>query len=399
MIDVQAMRVLIVHNFYQQAGGEDKCVEAEIAMLREFGHEVIEYYQHNNSIAAMRSIDLALRTIWNQKTYDELRHLIRAHNPGIVHFHNTFPLISPSGYYAARAEGLPTIQTLHNFRHVCPNALFFRNGRTCEDCLGSWAQLPAIVNNCYRDSRSATTVVVAMNNIHKVLGTDKRTVSAYITLTEFSRRKLIEGARIPPQKITVKPNFLHPDPGVGGGSGGYALYVGRLSPEKGLETLIATWERPGNIIPLKIVGDGPMADMVRDAAAKQPLIHWLGHLPFDRTQELIGEATFLVMPSVWYETFGRVIMEAFAKGTPVIASRLGAMAELVDDGRTGLLFDPGDSDDLAAKIDELLSNESRLGLIRAAARQEYVIRYSIESNYKALMTIYKRATQAGAIVS
>src|SRR5262245_47877410 len=218
---------------------------------------------------------LASQTIWSRPAYKEFRTLLQKHRPDVVHFHNTFPLISPAAYYAARAEGLAVVQTLHNFRVLCPNALFFRNGRVCEDCLGCAVPWPGVIHRCYRGSRAASAGVTAMLSAHRLLGTWREAVDRYIALTSFSRQKFLQGG-LPAGRVVVKPNFLDSDPGCGSGEGGYALFVGRLSAEKGVETLLQAWRVGGALPPLKIVGDGPLAAKVQAAAAGNPLIEWQG---------------------------------------------------------------------------------------------------------------------------
>ena len=384
------MKVLVAHNFYQQPGGEDQCLAAEVAMLRAHGHEVTQYCVHNDLIAAMNRLQVASRTIWSQSAFHELRRLFRTHRPQIAHFHNTLPLISPAAYYAARAENVRVVQTLHNFRLLCANALLFRNGEPCEDCLGKAIPWPGVVHKCYRGSRAASAAIATMLTMHRVPGTWRKAVDVYIALTEFSRRKLIEGG-LPAGKITVKPNFASPDPGPGAGTGGYAVFVGRLSAEKGLETLLEAWQRLGGAVPLKLVGDGPMAGLARKAAAENSTIQWLGNVPLEAVYALVGEAAFLVAPSQCYETFSRVIMEAFAKGTPVIASRLGAMAEIVEDGCTGLHFTPGDPVDLAAKVLQIVAEPLELARMRRAARQKFNQNFTADSNHESLIAIYEQA--------
>jgi glycosyltransferase involved in cell wall biosynthesis len=388
--DFCAMNIVVAHNFYKQPGGEDQCVAAEVAMLKAHGHNVIQYCRHNDSTDALGRLELASWTIWSRPTFHELRQLFRTHRPQIAHFHNTFPLISPAGYYAARAEKIRVVQTLHNFRLLCANALLFRDGEVCEDCVGKSFAWPGIVHKCYRDSFAATSAVAAMLGVHWAMGTWRSAVDVYVALTEFARHKLIQGG-LPADKVVIKPNFTHPDPGPGNGSGGYGLFVGRLSAEKGIDTLIEAWRNLSGNVPLKVVGDGPMAALVQAAAATDPALQWLGRLPSEAIYPLIGAAAFLVLPSRCYETFGRVIVEAYAKGTPVVASKLGAMAELVDDGRTGLHFKPGDPIDLAEKVRRLLANPLELTRMRRAARQEFTRNFNAEANYKALMAIYEQA--------
>jgi len=384
------MKILVAHNFYKLPGGEDQCVAAEVAMLRAHGHEVTQYCLHNECVDAMGRMRLAARTIWSRTAVRELRELFRTHRPQIAHFHNTFPLISPSAYYAARAEGVRVVQTVHNFRLLCANALLFRNGKVCEDCLGKWIPWPGIAHKCYRDNRAASTVITTMLMTHRVLGTWSKAVDMYIALTEFGRRKLVEGG-LPADKIVVKPNFAYPDPGPSTGTGGYAVFVGRLSAEKGVDTVLEAWRHLGGELPLKLLGDGPLAAAVQEAAVKDTSIQWLGNQSLEAVYKLVGEAAFLVLPSQCYENFPRVVIEAFAKGTPVIVSKLGAMAAIVDDGRTGLHFKPGDPVDLAATVRRILGESLELARMRQAARRKFEQNYTADSNHKTLMTIYEKA--------
>lgn len=388
------MIILMAHNTYQQPGGEDRVFSAEAELLTSRGDRVVHFLRDNDAIRGMGRLSMARAAIWNRDGADDFRALIRRERPDVVHFHNTFPLISPAAYHAARAEGVAVVQTLHNYRLLCPNALFFRDGRVCEDCLGRSIPWPAVVHKCYRGSRSATATVAAMLMVHRAMGTWWEAVDVYIALTEFCRRKFVEGG-LPAEKIVVKPNFIATDPGVGGGRGGYSVFVGRLASEKGLETLLKAWKALDGKVPLKVVGDGPMAAAVQGSEAKDAGVDWLGHRSAQEVYSLIGEAMFLVFPSECYETFGRVGIEAFAKGTPVIASRLGAMAELVDHGRTGLHFEPGEAGDLVSKIRRLLADPRELSQMRQAARREFERRYTAESNYRILIAIYERALGGG----
>ena len=361
------MRILVCHNFYQQPGGEDEVFAAEVALLRRFGHDVQTFEMDNDAVESMSNPALIAATVWNGRSHSAMRQAVRKLKAELVHFHNTFPLISPSAYYAARAEGAAVVQTLHNFRLLCPGANLFRDGKACEDCIGKRMPWPGVVHKCYRQSATASAAVATLITVHHAIGTWRSAVDLYLAPTEFAREKFVAGG-LPADKLMVKPNFVDPDPGVGPGDGGYAIYVARLSHEKGLETLLAAWEKLGGTVPLKIIGDGPLADLVTAAQQRTPNIEWLGRRPLAEVYAAIGRATLLVFPSRCYETFGRVAVEAYAKGTPVIASRHGAPGDIVREGATGLLFEPGNGDDLAAGVRRMLGGQAGPG--RACACSE-----------------------------
>jgi len=386
----QLVKILLVHNYYQQTGGEDLVVADEARLLESRGHEVVRYTAHNDQVSSLSKLTLAQRTIWNQKTCRELRSVIAQHRPQIVHVHNTLPLLSPSVYYAAGAERLPVVQTLHNYRLMCPAAVCFRSGHICTDCVGKPVAWPAIRHACYRGSRSASAAIAAMLSVHRLIGTWQHKMSVYIALTAWARDMFIE-AGVPPDKLVVKPNFVDPDPGAGTGSGDYAVFVGRLSPEKGIQTLLRAWRIVGPQVRLLIIGEGPLASTVAAATHDLPSVTWLGRRDPPEILSLVRDAKFLVFPSEWYETFGRVIVEAFATATPVIAAGHGAAAELVAEGVTGLHFRPGDPSDLAAKVLHLNSHPPVRVRMRAAARKEFETRYTADVNYRSLVAIYRRA--------
>jgi glycosyltransferase involved in cell wall biosynthesis len=384
------MKILLCHNYYQQSGGEDSAFAAEAGLLEGKGHEVIRFTLHNNAIDQMGRLEVARRTLWNSESYRTLREVMRRERPRVMHCTNTFPLISPAAYSAAREEGVAVVQGLHNYRLFCANSLFLRDGRVCEDCLGKTVPWPALRHSCYRESRAATAVVAALQISLRLNRKWDRSVDLYIALTEFSRNKFIEGG-IHPEQIAVKPNFVFPDPGPRPGRGGYLVFVGRLSNEKGIESLLAAWARLPRPVPLKIIGDGPMAHVVGQAVENIRGIEWLGRRSPKEVLAVIGDAEGLVVPSICYENFPRAIAEAFATGTPVIGSRMGAMAELVADGRTGVTYEPGNPDALAAAVVEFLADAPGRARMRQAARQEYEQKYTPEKNYRLLMTIYERA--------
>lgn len=384
------MKILMCHNYYQQPGGEDKSFAAEAELLESRGHEVIRYTRHNDDVEQMSKWAVARETLWSRRTYREIRGLVRKHRPQVMHCTNTFPLISPSAYYAARDEKAAVVQSLRNYRLLCPGAAFLRDGKACEDCLGKLMPWRAVAHKCYRGNRAASGVVAGMLTWHRMLGTWSRAVDMYYALTEFSRDKFIEGG-LPAEKVAVKPNFLNVQPEPGSGAGGYAVFVGRLSPEKGLSTLLDAWSQMNLALPLKIVGDGPLAEDVRRAASEDSRIEWLGFRNASQLQTIVGDARFLIVPSIWYEGFPRTILEAFALGTPVVASRLGSMAEIIDHGRTGCHFNPSDTAGLIQAVQRLHGDDRLLSDMRLAARAEFEAKYSAEENYRQLIDIYDQA--------
>lgn len=379
------LSILSAHNYYQQPGGEDQCFAYESTLLEAHGHTVARYSEHNRRIGKSR-LSVAGGTVWSMPSFRRLGALARSRPFDLAHFHNTFPLISPSGYYAVRSAGLPVVQTLHNYRLLCPGATFTREGSICEDCINRSSLLPAVVHGCYRNSRTATAAVAAMLLTHRVAGTWQRVVDAYIAVSEFGRRKFIEGG-LPPDRIFTKPSFLPFDPGVGDGRGNYALFVGRLAEEKGVRVLAQAW---GALTGMRlfVAGDGPLQGTPWPAGVTA-----LGAQTQEQVVALMRNASVLIFPSVWYECAPMVIVEALACGLPVIASDLGSIPEFVLDRRNGLLFRPGDAEDLAAKVRWAFGHPQELAAMRVAARREFEEKYTAERNYKMLMEIYERAIE------
>lgn len=390
------MRILSVHNRYLQRGGEDEVFEMDNALLRERGHEVDEYIEDNHATIGMNPIRLGIRTVWSRESYRHIRELLREKRYDCVHVHNFFPLISPAIYHAARAEGVGVVQTLHNYRVLCAAATFMRDGKPCEECLGRGVPLPALRHACYRGQRAPTFALAAMQTTHRVLGTWAKLVDRYIALTEFGRKKFIEGG-LPADRVIVRPNIVHPDPGVGMGpqNGEYAIFVGRLSPEKGIQTLLRAWSILGAEVPLKIVGDGPLAEEVQEVtAANGDGIEWLGWRTKTEVIELMKRARFLVFPSVWYEGMPLVIAEAYAIGLPVVASRLGAMSTLVSDGTTGLHFPAGNAESLAMQVRRAWSDPELLDRMGRTARNYYESNLTADQGYRRLVQIYEEARES-----
>ncbi|NWG38564.1 MAG: glycosyltransferase family 4 protein [Hydrogenophilaceae bacterium] len=380
-----ATRVLVVHNAYQHRGGEDTVVESEIALLRAHGHAVETYTRSNDEVAGLSSLALARQTLWSDRTTRELEAVLGNFRPDVIHAHNTFPLISPSLYWAAARAGVPVVQTLHNFRLMCLNALFLREGKVCEDCMG---QLPwrGVARACYRGSRPASAALAGMLALHRGLGTYRNKVARYIALNEFCRGKFIEGG-LPAERVVVKPNFVdfdavEPAPRSG------LLFVGRLSVEKGIATL-AEAMRSLPDASLRVAGEGPVAGLLDGVAG----VTRLGSQPGEAVRVEMGRAQALVVPSICYENFPRTIVEAFASGLPVVASRIGALADIVTEGKTGLLFELGNARDLADKLAWALAHPDEMAAMGRNARAQYEAEYSAEVNYRRLMTIYAEAME------
>ena len=391
-----SLKIVVVHNTYQQPGGEDVVFEQERRMLENAGHQVVPYCRSNwdvDSYHGVRLVNLAARTIWASDSRREFLQLLQQEKPDLVHVHNTFVMISPSIYSACSEARIPVVQTLHNYRLLCPTATFFRDGKVCEECLaGSLWQ--GVKHACYRDSYSASAVVALMLASHRLRDTWKREISCFIALSEFARNKFVEGG-LPGEKIFVKPNFVSPDPGARTGDGDYALFVGRLSPKKRVDTLLEAWKRLSQPIPLLILGGGPDKERLTAQASAEGLayVELKGHMPREQTLAAINQARFLIFASEWYENFPVTLVESFACSTPVICSRMGVMPEIVADGRTGVHFTPADPEDLARKVEWAWTHPKEMRAMGQEARREYEVKYTAEKNYPVLLEIYKRALQ------
>jgi glycosyltransferase involved in cell wall biosynthesis len=393
--------VLVVHNRYRQWGGEDAVFDSETELLTAHGHRVERLIVDNDAIpdhpSASGRIRLAARTVWSDRAAAAVADRARAVGASVVHIHNFVPLLSPAIHGAARSTGAAVVQTLHNYRLICPAATLFRDGAPCNDCVGRRITMPAVVHACYRDSRAQTAVITAMLAVHRARRTWERDVDAFIALTEFGRERFVEGG-LPADRIAVKPNFVADrDGGANEDSAerryaeGPFLFVGRLSPEKGVETLIAAWPHVGGGRSLRVVGDGPLADRIRSAAESVPGVTVVGPLSRDDVDREMRSAAALVFPSVWYEGMPITLIEAFAAGLPVVASRLGAMETMVQDGHTGILVAPADAGALAEAITRASADPAGLAAMGAAARNAYLETYAPDSNYARLAEIYASA--------
>ena len=377
------MKVLVVHNVYQHRGGEDSVMEAEVALLSSRGHSVELFLRHNDAVDQMSHANAAVQTFWATQTGREFEALLRSFKPDVVHVHNTFPLISPAIYWVADRLGVPVVQTLHNFRLLCPQANFLREGKICEDCLG---KLPwrGAVRGCYRDSKLQSTVLAGMVTLHRAIGTWQNKVTRYIAFNEFCRSKFIAGG-LPASRIVIKPNFVDFEAPADLARAGL-LFVGRLSTEKGVGVLAGAAALLADA-QLCIVGDGPKAAFLDGVKG----IKRLGQLSASAVKHEMNRAAAVVVPSICYETFCMVVLEAFASGSPVIASRIEVLPNLVIDGVTGLLFEPGNSQDLANKMLWAQQHPEQMADMGRNARALYEAQYTAERNYQQLMTIYQDA--------
>ncbi len=394
------MKVLVLHNRYIQRGGEDIAVESEEQLLATMGHTVLPYHRNNAEIQQFTLVQKALlpgTAVWSRKSFAEVRNLALDKQPAVAHFHNTFPLISPATYRACRSARIPVVQTLHNYRLLCAEATLFRDGKPCECCLGKRVPWPGVRYACYRGSRTATGTLAAMVASHWILGTWTETVDLYIALSDFARDKFIAGG-LPAAKIVVKPNFVHPDPGADRDISEHALFVGRLSPEKGLKTLLAAWKRLGGKIPLLVVGEGPLRRELEALARQLKLVgvRFLGQLDRQEVFAAMKRARFLVIPSESYENSPMTVVEAYACGTPTIAAGHGALKEIVSDQRTGIHFVPGNAEDLACKAEWAWTHPRQMEEIGQAGRAEFVANYTAERNYRMLIGIYNHAIESRA---
>ena len=387
---IRPMRTLVVHNSYQQPGGEDAAVSIETALLEAHGHETLRLHADNDSIqGAWRSLRTAVQCVYSVPARRAMASAISDFRPDVVHVHNFFPLLTPSIYDACRDAHVPVVQTLHNYRIVCAAGNLLRDGRVCEQCL-SRSAYGAVRHRCYRDSATATLPVAHMVETHRRRGTWHRKVDLFVALSEFAMAKFVQ-AGLPKSRIAVKPNGLAADPPWRPlhGDATSAVYAGRLSEEKGIDTLVEAWRELA--VPLRVLGSGPMAPALR--SLQNPHVSVLGHRPSNAVATELGEAMFVVMPSICYENLPLTLIESFAHARAVVASRIGSLAERVEHGRTGLLFEPGDAVGLANTVRWAADHPDEMRAMGLRAREVFEREYTPEANYRRLMAIYELATE------
>lgn len=395
--------VLIVHNYYQISGGEDTVVANEKKLLEKHGHKVILYCRNNSELMQMsklRKLVLPFTTIFNPRTYKEVKELIRTEHIEIVHVHNTLNLVSPAVYYAALKCKIPIVQTIHNFRLLCPGATFYRDGHICEDCMKLGLK-SAIIHKCYRNSLLQTLICSISMKIHRILGVYGRIY--YICLTEFNKKKLVELEQIKKEKVFVKPNFTFSDfsekSKIFNSRNNYYVYAGRLDKLKGIDILFETWKiletQMGDDTPVLVVcGGGPLEDWCRQFVLQNNLkkIHLYGFVENSKIKEIISKAMAVILPSRWYEGFPMTIVEAYSVGTPVICTNLGNPASLIKEGITGFKVNDGDAMDIVNCIQNSLAAKVDNQIVY----NEYMQNYAENVNYRTLMNIYHTIEKGGS---
>ncbi|MCR4309324.1 MAG: glycosyltransferase family 4 protein [Deltaproteobacteria bacterium] len=392
------MKILLAHNYYGSTApsGENQVFEIERDLLRQRGHKVLEYVRHSDEIRSkgfFGEVKGALSTPWNPWAARALQRVVYGFQPDVVHVHNTFPLLSPAIFHAIGTR-VPMVLTLHNYRLFCPAAIPIRAGRVCTECLDTQSVWPAVRYGCYRNSRLSTLPLAFSVALHRNLGTWTRHVDAFIALTKFQRKTMVE-AGLPAERVHVKPNFI---PGnfnqtPGKDRGKYAVFVGRLSLEKGVRTLLSAW-RSVHGLPLRILGDGPFRGELEAQVRAQGInAEFLGGVHRDEVLSVVSGACLQIVPSECYEGFPMVILEAYACGTPVVASRIGSLAEIVLDGETGLHFEAGDPVGLAQRVNHLVERPELARRMGMKAREIFLEKYTAEKNLEMLMGIYSRARE------
>jgi glycosyltransferase involved in cell wall biosynthesis len=385
------MRVAMLHNRYRsgQPSGENNVVDQTADFLRRSGHVVELYAQNSDDIAQLNRKDRALlpfRSVWSFGSERDLTFRLQNSRPDIVHVHNTFPLFSPSVLRAAHRQDLPIVATLHNFRLMCANGVLQRDGGPCESCVG---RIPwrGVVHGCYRDSKVQSLPLAAGITVHNALRTWQRYVTTLVAPSEFVRARYV-AAGFDADRIVVKPHAVQHSGPVRLGAGEAVVFLGRLTEEKGFADLLRAWD--SSLGELVVVGDGPLRAEADARAQRDPSVRVLGELPWSDCMDVLRSARLVVVPARSYETFGLVVIEAFAHGVPVVASRIGALAELVDDGETGALAAPGDPDDLRKALG-LLTDPATSIAFGERARQVYLDRFTPERDLAATERIYSDA--------
>lgn len=388
----EKLRVLMVHNFYQIGGGEHTVFANEVELLRKNGHTVVEYTRSNDELKSskLKTLLTPLSTLWSLKTHREVKRIIKEEKIDVVHCHNTFPLISPSVYYAARSRRVPVFQTVHNFRFLCPAGTFFCDGSACERCREQGNFKEALRRRCYRRSKVQTLVVVAMLKLHRLLKTYNKI--NYIFLTEFNKSRFDRLIDINGKNVFIKPNFVEkPADFRRELSEKKFVFAGRLDENKGIKLLLERWKALPGDYKLHIYGEGECEQLVREAAEKYPNIEFYGFVEREQIAADIKDAFGLVFPSILYEGFPMIISESMSYGCPVLCADLGNHGSIVRESQAGTLFDPKSQESFNKAAELIVSDNDRLS---KNALKYYDAVLDPQSNYETLMRIY---TDPGAV--
>lgn len=396
---MKRLKILLVHNFYgsEAPSGENAVYLAELALLRSRGHEVLEFTRHSDEIRNhgwVGTLKGAASVPWNPFSLNNIRRLIAVEKPDIMHVHNSFPLLSPAIFYAARGTQTATVLTLHNYRLFCPAAIPMRAGAVCTECLDQRNVWPALKHGCYRQSRLATVPLALNVALHRRLGTWGQQVDAFVALSEFQRQRMAQ-AGLPLGRMMVKPNFYPGSPVVQPWAQRqpYVVFAGRLTAEKGLISLLRAWQAWGEQVPeLRILGDGDLRQQLEQMALDLP-IRFMGQLGGAEAEQQIAGAQLLVLPSECFEGFPMVVREAFAFGTPAAVSNLGPLPSIVQAGVSGVVFEPGNPVSLLQVVKTAWQTHGLLERLGQGARAEFEEKYTEEANYATLMGIYQRAME------
>ena len=382
------MRILFIHNFYRKAGGEDQVVTKEMALLKSHGHFVHLLSFENEEFK--KSIKGIQQLFYNSESYQQVRETIQQFKPDVIHVHNFFYKASPAIFHAAQSMNIPIIVTLHNYRTICANALLMREAKPCELCIKDVFPIHGIRHKCFQESMVKTALLTATTAWHNYKNTWANYVDRFIVLTSFAQQKFGSSSLgIPEDKFLIKANSVDDYQVVPMSNRlNYAVYVGRLSSEKGIDVLLEGAAL--SEVTVKIVGDGPLRDMVLDYSNKYKNIEYLGAKDHSQVIEIIQQSRGLILPSVCYEGLPNTVLEGFSTGTPVIVSDNDNLSAIVSNQKNGYTFASGNSSDLAEKLNLLLNNRQQWEKLALHARDTYEQHYTHQQNYRQLITLYEK---------
>jgi glycosyltransferase involved in cell wall biosynthesis len=383
------MKILQIYNEQRSRfGGEPAVIEATMRVLAQYGHESRLLMKSSRVLenSLLRRMNAFWGGVYNIPAYFEIRRQLEIDRPDVVHVHSVYPMFSPSVLVACRRAGVPVVMTVHNHNLTCPTWYHLRDGRVCEVCIAGH-EYRCVLKNC-RNNILESSAYALRSGVARRFRLFHDNVSTLIVLTPFAKGRLLQ-AGFHDDQIAVVPNPM-PLKQISAAlpAGQYVAFAGRVSPEKGVETLRAAADLMPDI-PFKVAGDGPA---LSDLMAKAPRnAEFLGRLGPDKLRAFYENSRFVVVPSLWFEQFPMVILEAMGLGLPVIASRIGGLPEIVEEGVTGHLFEPGNAEDLAEKVRSLWRDPSLCQRMGKAGQQKVMREYSQDAYYHNLMAVYQTA--------